>query len=68
MLDLKPLNCNEYGLFLSLGTVGDYFTDKKQNYGKFPSYPSLCDFFRKIRINYAVCIYTHVCDLLLILK
>ena len=23
-LDLKPLNCiNEYGLFLSLGTVGD---------------------------------------------
>ena len=23
MLDLKPLNCNKYDLFLSLGTVGD---------------------------------------------
>ena len=22
-LDLKPLNCNKYDLFLSLGTVGD---------------------------------------------
>ena len=60
-LDLKSINCNVEGLFLSSGTVGDKLEEVKQNDDKFPSYLSLSgisNIFRKNKINYAVFFYT----------
>ena len=45
-LDLKSMNCNIEGLFVSLGTVGDKWEDVKQNDSKLPSYLSLSGIYQ----------------------